>query len=513
MAYAQTNWPPASCGCTEWHRQHVEEYAPCAANTLVKVSHLGGDGAINFMQFLNQLNKTDSTTYIIEASTQPYLLGCRMLTIGESAQRTCVMVKGETGRKEDVVLVGLDPATSPDYWKSSEYGGPSTCGVTNFLGLRNVEHFVIADLTIRNFPGKMIKIDGGPGYFGKDIIMHNIDLWDCGSQMIKVAAANGYVSSRDAVLECSFLHYSDALFEESTYETQGISIHAGVNWTIRYNHFLNMRQGNWGDSYNSDAILIWNDDSMFVYGNLIENCNMGARLGFSTSGGNYMRAYNNIVVATDTDPRFSYGVAFEVGPNVTHGGVFHNTIWNPAAAGSMSSCYNQIPVRNNLYFTGSINSGCSAADNVIIAGSSVFSSAGTNDFHVIQPHQAPFIPEVTVDIEGKPRHNPATAGAYEYPADNTEFLALLDNEAMDLAVYPNPFTAGTTIAISGPAAIRHAMVTIYDIYGHLVRNLPVTNSGPDGRMAWKTEGLSSGIYLITMAVHNKIMTKRAIVLR
>ncbi len=495
-SFAGAQWPPDSCGCAQWHYEHVEAYGPCASNIIVQVTRYGDAHSINFMQFLNLLNKNDSTTYVIAADTAPYILGCRNITIGG---RRCVMVRGATGRREDVVLAGLDPRLSPDFWKSAEYDGPSPCGIGSFIQTQDVDHFVIADLSIVNSPGKMVKIDGAAGYFGKNIILHNVELRDCGSQMVKGAATTGAISSRNCIVECSYLHYSDALFSESSYETQGIDIHEGKHWTIRYNFFRNFRQGNWGNSNNSDAILMWDyTDSVLVEGNLIVNCNMGVRLASPGSGGDYMWAHNNVIVASDPDPRFSYRDCIEVGSSASHGWVCHNTMWNPEG-NSLVSCYNQLPVMNNLYYNGVFSHGCNARNNTQVQDASAFSDVDAFDFHPKSDFSVPRVSEVPEDLEGRVRQIQTAAGAYEFSPDAIEQAVNIAGSG--ILVSPNPFNATIRIEGAGPAEIE-----IFDAHGTLVKRMRAPS-------VWDANNAPAGIYIVRCFANGAQYSKRIALVR
>jgi hypothetical protein len=207
----------------------VDNHPVCNNQDTQWVSQAGGGGAINFQTFLAIAGQYSNTTYIIKASQDPYIIGCRQVNFGPygaSGKKSCIIIKGETGNREDVVLAGADPDVDPDFWHSSEYAGKSSCGIGQVFQLFNVEHMVVADLTMRNFAGKMLKVDGRTTWFPNHIRFHNLDLWDCGSQMIKGGSPDT-LSSQNGILECSFLHYTDGLFLDSDYETQAIDIHHG----------------------------------------------------------------------------------------------------------------------------------------------------------------------------------------------------------------------------------------------------------------------------------------------
>jgi hypothetical protein len=63
----------------------------------------------------------------------------------------------------------------------------------------------------------------------------------------------------------------------------------------------------------------------------------------------------------------------------------------------------------------------------------------------------------------------------------------LPHEALLLACFPNPFNAATTITVAGGG---EAEIDIYDIAGRRVSTLHTV----DGRVVWKADGMSSGVY-------------------
>ena len=99
----------------------------------------------------------------------------------------------------------------------------------------------------------------------------------------------------------------------------------------------------------------------------------------------------------------------------------------------------------------------------------------------------------------------------------------IPNSAAIIQAYPNPFNSTITISLSrgvGASDARSGQVgvKIFDIAGHLVADLPVTNCGspqfvPTPRI-WRPEkSLGSGIYLIRTSSDNKTVTKRIIYLK
>jgi hypothetical protein len=318
-----------------------------------------------------------------------------------------------------VVLVGADPAVDPDFWKSAEYAGSSTCGIGQVIQIANAEHIVIADLTMRNFAGKMLKVDGGTDngtpWHPKDIVFHNLELWDCGSQMIK--GAGDPLGSEDGILECSFLHYTDGLFAESSYETQGIDIHEGRDWIIRDNYFLNMRQRT-GLAGLGSAILMWDRcDSVLAERNLIVNCNFAIKFGASwyEDSSDAMVARNNLIIWDEPSTEWVGDNVFEIGQSVASGGCWHNTVWNITQnpGNALTVCSNDYSIANNLYVTGTLHR-CTGQTNNLAVDETWFADVAAYDLHLVENHTVPAVGDVLEDIEGNPRADPPSAGAFEY---------------------------------------------------------------------------------------------------
>jgi hypothetical protein len=428
FAFSQPSWPVDTCPCAQEHDKSVLNNQLYAKNKIVNVTHSGGIGTISFSTFLDELGTKDSTTYIIAKSTQPYVVGCRTIYIGgwsASNVRRCIQVRGETGNRNDVVLAGADPAIDPNFWKSGEYGGSSSCSAGKVFQIVSAEHVLFADMTLRNFAGKTIAIDGGldngKSFCGKDVRLHNLDIWDCGSQLIKVAGAP--VSSRNCILECSKIHYSDGLFVESNYQTQGIDVHRGRNWIVRDNFFQNIRMhagtGSWGT-----GILFWdNSDSALMERNLIMNCDFAFALGLGDNDTtDHMTAVNNLIINDDNSGNWKPDDVFATKTNQTiHGGFFHNTIYNPYTGGAaFAVCNSALPVKNNIYVSGTTNR-CASQSNNLVADASWFINPATFDFHLKANHTVTSVAGVDQDIEEHGRANPSTAGAFEFGSTSCSY--------------------------------------------------------------------------------------------
>ncbi|OGJ88025.1 MAG: hypothetical protein A2487_04255 [Candidatus Raymondbacteria bacterium RifOxyC12_full_50_8] len=487
---ASASWPPDTCDCIKWKTELIDSNPDFSGNQVVYVSRTGQvPGTISSFVMMGRLRNSqyNNTTYIVKADTQPYIFYCNIYTVEVSN----VLVRGETGRREDVVFVGNDPRINPTYWHTSEYGGTSPCGAAAFFQFYNASHFAIADLTLRNIPGKMFKMDGG-----SDIIIHNVDLWDCGSQFIK-AASSGSVSARDVVLECSKVHYTTSLFSGNNYTAQGMSIHKGRNWTIRGNWFENIR-----DFDNaSHAVLMWdNTDTVYVYNNLFVNNNFNIEFGLDGTG-NHMYAWNNVIVYNDRS--FSGNVGIGVRTNMTSY-VYHNTIYTTNQSYTVAECPSAVPNQNNLYNNGDGGNG-STANNIKVQNSAWQNPAGW-DFRLTSSNNVPRLNQVLLDIRGKERPDPTSAGAFEYGEFECDLNDIIEhgadatpNDVMDLAIRPNPANALIGIQYTFPVNPGKGDINIYSIGGLLVHHFHRNDAR--GTVLWNGDTMpgvpvASGVYIV-----------------
>ncbi|MBD3392779.1 MAG: hypothetical protein GF418_11810 [Chitinivibrionales bacterium] len=485
LAAAPISWPPDPSRCEQCHKEYVLGNPSCASNTDIRVSHGGGNGTISFAEFLDEVGSHSARTYLLEQSAQPYVVGCRWVRIGNngaSGTVSCITIRGETGNREDVVLAGADPSEDPDFWKSSQYGGPSSCGIGQFMQLYNAEHIVIADLTFRNFPGHMLKLDGntdgGSPWYPRDIRFHNIEMWDCGDQMIK--GAGDPIGCAGGILECSYLHYTEGLFE-STYETQGIDLHEAHNWVVRDNLFENIRVPKGvPNASNGAGVLMWDrTDSIHVERNCFINCNAAIKLGASWYDDecDWMTAVNNLIIYDDPDPSWEATNLFEIGRDVTRGGAYHNTIWNPAQPdnGTVVYCPNDIyPFENNLYLHGSLHRAAGADNNVKVDGAAAFENPAAYDFRLSENQTVPHVALVDTDIRGASRGDPPSAGAYEYGVSRAGPLRAR-------SITPISRAGGTVYSVSGRivrSTVHHARGLPVGVY--VVRRIDVGTGSRSG---------------------------------
>jgi flagellar hook assembly protein FlgD len=83
-----------------------------------------------------------------------------------------------------------------------------------------------------------------------------------------------------------------------------------------------------------------------------------------------------------------------------------------------------------------------------------------------------------------------------------------------LSAYPNPFTRGLRVTVSGAAQNSRITVSVYNISGKLVRSLRPVASGMNTFIAaWDGqtsagEKAGTGIYLLKATVNNRILEEK-----
>ncbi len=97
--------------------------------------------------------------------------------------------------------------------------------------------------------------------------------------------------------------------------------------------------------------------------------------------------------------------------------------------------------------------------------------------------------------------------------ENADFKS----QSVKLEVYPNPSRSGEVIircSVGGIETIHNSRITIYDISGRLVREIPINNLRfTNHEVVWDTEKLGGGVYFIRFTADNYNITKKFILLR
>jgi hypothetical protein len=331
---------------------------------------------------------TSGTTILIQPGTYT-LTSTLWLTRGVQN----VAIRGSTNSCDDVVLVGRG-MSNPSY-------GEVPHGI--FVG--NTRQLLIANLTIRDvyYP---IQLDPAAGAYAPHL--YNVRLVDAGEQFVKSSFNAGGVD--DGIVEYSIMEYTTTA---RSWYTNGVDVHQGANWIIRYNLFRNIRAP--AGELAGPAILMWNRSrNTVVEGNLLLNCQYGIALGLDAGRqddhtGGIVR--NNFVHRSSAQSG-DVGIAINnsAGTKVLHNtvilsGTFPNAIEYrfPGTSG--------VEIRYNLTDGAlQLRDGASGmvSGNVINAQPAWFVNAAGADLHLVsaaiaaidraQPH-----PDVSMDYDGESR--------------------------------------------------------------------------------------------------------------
>ena len=175
---------------------------------------------------------------------------------------TNVGIRGATGNRDDVVLVGKGMSAASD--------GGVPFGIWVGGDVRGV---TIANLTIRDVYYHAIMLNAG----AQSPLIHNVRLVNAGEQFIKANPDGAGGGVDNGIVEYSVIEYDTT--SRDAY-TNGVDVHTGDNWIIRHNLFRNVRapQGQLA----GPAILMWNaSTNTLVDGNTFINCQREIALGLS----------------------------------------------------------------------------------------------------------------------------------------------------------------------------------------------------------------------------------------
>lgn len=173
---------------------------------------------------------------------------------------TNVGIRGATGNRDDVVLVGKGMNAASD--------GGVPFGIWVGGDVRGV---TIASLTIRDVYYHPIMLNAG----AQSPLIHNVRLVNAGEQFIKASPDGAGGGVDNGIVEYSVIEYDTTARDDYT---NGVDVHTGDNWIIRHNLFRNVRapQGQLA----GPAILMWNaSTNSLVDGNTFINCQREIALG------------------------------------------------------------------------------------------------------------------------------------------------------------------------------------------------------------------------------------------
>jgi hypothetical protein len=229
-----------------------------AAGPAVPPAPLPLSGAVVNVSTTQQLQNavaalSSNTTIVLAAGT--YNLSSPLYMNGSF---TNVGIRGATGNRDDVVLVG----------KGMTVDGGVPFGIWTGGNVRGV---TIAHLTIRDVYSHPIILNGGT----QSPLVHNVRLVNAGQQFLKANpdGAGGGVDS--GVVEYSVFEYTGT---SRDYYTNGVDVHTGDNWLVRHNLFRNIRAPL--GELAGPAILMWNGSTgSIVEGNTFIDCQREIAIG------------------------------------------------------------------------------------------------------------------------------------------------------------------------------------------------------------------------------------------
>ncbi len=315
---------------------------------------------------------------------------------------TRVSIRGATGNRDDVIILG---------------SGMETEGVDIGIKVDLAQDVEIANLSVGQTFWHPIQLQGEEG--AARVHVYNVHLFDSGEQLLKSTVdPTNPQGVDDVTVEYSVIEYTD--MGPSDGYTQGIDVHDGANWVIRYNLFRNIRVPPTADYVNQPAILMWSGShDTQVYANTIINCERGIIFGqgpqdpypHSHWGGIIV---NNMIYRTDT-VNADAGISLWDSPDTK---VYHNTVIQngtyPDAIEYRFPSTTGVQIVNNLTdgnITARDGADATVLSNITDADSSMFLNAAAGDLHLLPTAiraigQGSELDEVTVDWDGDPRPSP-----------------------------------------------------------------------------------------------------------
>jgi len=329
---------------------------------------------------------------------------------------TSVALRGATNNRNDVIILG---------------SGMTVAGVDIAVKVENAQDVLLANFSVGQTRFHPIQLQGELG--AERVHVYNVRLFDAGQQFLKSTFDPNNPDGVDGVVvEYSLFEFTGMGPAEGY--TQGIDVHNGAGWVIRYNTFRNITVPSTATYKQRPAIDMWSGSrDTLVYGNLIVNCERGIILGLgpqngfehSHSGG---AIFNNVIVRASgktVNPDSGISVWDSPGTKVWNNTVIQNGTYKDAIEYRFPGTTG-VEVYNNLT-DAAIRSRDGAvatvANNYTMATAALFVNAAASDLHLAPGATAAIdrgrsVSGVTVDFDGKSR--PA-GSAWDIGAD--EFVA------------------------------------------------------------------------------------------
>jgi len=312
---------------------------------------------------------------------------------------TNVALRGATNNRNDVVIKG---------------SGMEVPGVNICIKCENAQGVLIANLSVGEVLWHPIQLQGEQGC--DRVRLYNLRLFDAGEQFVKGTVdfqnPNGV---DDGIVEYSVIEYTN--IGPSHGYTQGVDIHYGANWIIRYNLFKNIRVPLDAPEYLGPAVLMWSGSRNTVCdSNTFIDCERAIVYGLGPQPG-FPHGHEGGVICNNfiyriVSPRVDAGISVWDSPNTK---VLHNTVIQngtyPDAIEYRFPGTTGVVIKNNLT-DGAIRQrdGAQAelAGNLTTATPQMFVNPSIGDLHLLATATAAIdrgvnLTDCPTDWDGDPR--------------------------------------------------------------------------------------------------------------
>ena len=378
---------------------------------------------------LNGILRSLEKNTVMYLTTGTYAVSSNLQITADS-----ITLRSKSGNRDDVVLDGNSGGGNLE----------RTSFVPEVLAISGSDVHIV-DISIRHARDHGIHLYPPSGKPVVGCILHNLHVYDCGEQLIKVNS-NGnqdnpfWVDS--GIVEGSLIEFVDNSVMEDRgnyFYTGGLDVHGGQGWIVRWNHFRGIERDG---KLMEHAVHFWSRSrGTVVENNRFENCYRAVGFGMKQSADGLVRTYADGAGATPYSDHVDgvirnnmiyngAGVHLETGielMNVTGTAVYYNTVY------STDEPFNSIEYRwpdtrvtivNNLTSHRIMQrdgAQASTDGNVTGATASLFVDAAAGDLHLaagadaVIDKGAVLQPEAGgVDIDGTPHGSIPDIGADEY---------------------------------------------------------------------------------------------------
>jgi PKD repeat protein len=401
---------------------------------------------------------------------------------------TNVAIRGATANRNDVVILG---------------SGMATPGINIALHVENAQDVLIANLSIGETYYHPIQLHGESG--AERVRIYNVRLFDAGQQFLKSSVnPQNPDGVDDALVEYSLIEYTT--IGTSHGYTEGIDVHHGANWVIRYNLFRNVHVPATARDKYRPAILMWSGSrDTLVFRNTFINCERAIIFGLGPQNG-YAHSHsggaiiNNFIYRTEP-VNADAGISVWDSPNTR---VLNNTVLlngtYPNAIEYRFPGTTGVEIANNLTDAAIAQRDAAQAavfTNYTAATPGLFNDPARLDLHLrpdalVAIDKGTTLRDVTVDWDGDPRPGGVATdiGADEYRSTAT-------NRAPNATISASPTTG------AAPLAVRLDGTRSSDPDGDPLTYAWSFGDGTSGTGSSVTHTYSTpGVFLVTLTVRD-----------